>query len=71
MQAHIEKTTFLHKQRLHQNYVTQNRCVNYKKSEFATKQQKMYLTTTMSKIGLAHNYRGNNVIHYFFHFFKK
>ena len=32
----------------------------YPKSEFAIKQGKMYLTTTMRKIGPPHNYRGNN-----------
>ena len=41
----------LYKQGLSQNYFTQNSCVNYNKSKFATKQRKMYLTTTMSKIG--------------------
>ena len=64
---HGKKTTFLHEQGLSQNYFTQNRCVNYNKSEFAIKQRNMYLTTTMSKIGLQHNYTGNlYVIHNFF-----
>ena len=50
---------FLHEQGLSQNYFTQNRCVNYNSCEFAIKQGKMYLTTTISKMGLPHNYRGN------------
>ena len=65
----MEKTTFLHKQGLRPNYFT--RCVNYNKSEFWTKQCKLYLTTTLSKIGPQHNYRGNSyVINYFFLLFK-
>ena len=64
----MEKATFLHEQGLSQNYPTQNRCVNYNKSEFATKQRK----TTMSKKGPPHNYRGNNyVISYLFLLFEE
>ena len=33
-----------------------------KKSEFAAQQRKMYLTTTLSKIGSPHNYKSNNCI---------
>ena len=50
------------------NYFTQARfdpklfypkkCVNFDKSEFATKQRKMYLTTSMNKTRLPHIYRG-------------
>ena len=36
-------------------YFNLNRCVNYNKSEFAKEHRKMYLTTTMSKIGLPLN----------------
>ena len=57
--AHMEKDNFLNKQGLSQNYFTRNRCVNYNKREFATKQRRMYLTTTMSKKGPPDNYRGN------------
>ena len=40
---------------------------NYNNSEFVTKQRKMYQTTTMSKIGRPHNYRGIiYVMNYFF-----
>ena len=50
-----KKTTFLHKEGLSQNYYTQYRAINYNKSEFATKQRKVYLTTNMSKKGPPHN----------------
>ena len=46
---HGKNTTLLHEQGLSQNYFTRNRCVNYNKSDFATKQRKMYLTKTMRK----------------------
>ena len=60
---HGKKTTLLHEQGLSQNYFTQNGCVNYSKTEFATKQRKMYLTTPMSQIGPPQNYRGKiNVV---------
>ena len=66
-----QKTTVLHEQGLSPNYFTQNRCVNYNKSEFATKQHKMCLKTTMSKIEPLHNYRGNiYVIHFLFSILK-
>ena len=38
------------------------KCVNCDKSEFTTKQRKMYLTTSKSKIRLPHIYRGNNYV---------
>ena len=38
------------------------KCVNCDKSEFATKQRKMYLTTSMSKIRLPPIYRGKNYV---------
>jgi hypothetical protein len=59
---HGKRQYFLHEQGLIQNHFTQTRCVNYNKSEFATKQRKMFLTTTMNKIALPHNYRGNNYV---------
>ena len=34
----------------------------YNKSEFATKQRKMYLTTTVSQIGPPHRYRDNKYV---------
>ena len=40
------------------------KCVNSDKSEFMTKQRKMYLTTSMSKIRLSHIYNGNNYVIY-------
>ena len=68
----IKNTTLFTQERIEQNYFTPNRCKNDNISEFATKQCKVYLTTTMSKIGTPHNYRGNNyVINYFFLLFLK
>ena len=60
MKSDMEKDNFftLHEKGLSHNYFSQNRCVNYKKSEFATEQCEIYWTTTMSKIGPPHNYRG-------------
>ena len=37
------------------------KCVNFVKSEFATKQRKIYLTTSMSKTRLPHIYRNKNM----------
>ena len=37
-----KKTIFLHEQGLSPNNFTRNSCINYNKSEFATKQHKMY-----------------------------
>ena len=37
------------------------KCVNFEKSEFATKQRKIYLTTSMSKTRLPHIYRNKNM----------
>ena len=56
---------FLHKQGLIQHYFTTKKGVNFVKSEFATKQRKMYLTTSMSKTRLSHIYRGKNYVFYF------
>ena len=39
-----------------------NKCVNCDQSEVATKQRKMYLTTSMSKIRLPHIFRGKNYV---------
>ena len=61
-QLDMEKDNFFTQARVEPNYFTQNRCVNYNKSEFAKQQRKMYLTSTMSKIGLPHNYKGNNYV---------
>ena len=44
-----KKTIVLNKEGLSQNYFT-------RKSECSTKQHKMYLTTSMNKIGMAHIY---------------
>ena len=42
------------------------KCVNFDKSEFATKQRKMYFTTSMSKTRELHIYRGKNYVIRFF-----
>ena len=36
------------------------KCLNFDKSEFATKQRKIYLKTSISKTRLPHIYRGKN-----------
>ena len=47
-----KKMIFFTHARFHKNYFTPKKGVNCDKSEFATKQRKMYLTTSMSKIRL-------------------
>ena len=56
------KDFFLHKQGLIKNYFNHKKCVNFDKSEFASKQRKMYLTTRMSKTRLPHIYGGKNYV---------
>ena len=52
---------FLPQQGLSKNYFTRD-CVTCDQSEFATKQLKMCLRTSMSKIRLPHIYRSNNFV---------
>ena len=55
---HGKRQFFLLKQSFSTNYFSQKKCVNFNKSEFRTKQGKMYLRTIMRKIRLPHFYRG-------------
>ena len=59
---HGKRQFFLPEQGLSQNYFTQKSAYIATKSECETKQRKMYLTTSMSKIRLPHVYRGNNYV---------
>ena len=45
-----KKTTFLHKQVFSQNYFTGKNCLNCNKSEFTSKQCKMYFTKNMGTL---------------------
>ena len=57
-----KKTFFYTQARFDQNLFYQKKCVNFNNSEFATKQQKMYLKTSMSKTRLLHIYKGKNYV---------
>ena len=62
--AHIQtwKFFFFTPARFEQELFYPRKCVTCDKSEFATKQRKMCLTTSMSKIRLPHIYRSNNYV---------
>ena len=57
-----KKTIFVTLARVDPKLFCLKKCVNFDKSEFATKQRKMYLTTSMSKIRLPPIYRGKNYV---------
>ena len=61
-QADMEKDNFFTPARFEQKLFYPRKCVTCDKSEFATKQRKMCLTTSMSKIRLPHIYRSNNYV---------
>ena len=65
-QADMEKYNFFTRARIEPKLFLQNWCVNYNKSKYATRQHKISLTTTMSKIGLPHKYRGNIYVKSYF-----
>ena len=58
----MEKDNFFTPARFEQKLFYPRKCVTCDKSEFATKQRKMCLTTSMSKIRLPHIYRSNNYV---------
>ena len=58
----MEKDNFLTQARFDPKLFDPKKCVNFDKSEFATKQRKMYLTTSMSKTRLPHIYRGKTYV---------
>ena len=58
----MEKDKFLTPARFEQKLFYPRKCVTCDKSEFATKQREMFLTTRMSKIRLPHIYRSNNYV---------
>ena len=58
----MEKDNFLTQARFDPKPFYPKKCVNFDKGEFATKQRKMYLTTSMSKTRLPHIYRGKNYV---------
>ena len=60
--ADMEKDNFFTPARFEQKLFYPRKCVTCDKSEFATKQRKMCLTTSMSKIRLPHIYRSNNYV---------
>ena len=57
-----KKTIFFTPARFEQKLFYPRKCVTCDRSEFATKQHKMWLTTSMSKIRLPHIYRSNNYV---------
>ena len=57
-----KRTIFFTPARFEQKIFYPRKCVTCDKSEFATKQRKMCLTTSMSKIILPHIYRSNNYV---------
>ena len=57
----MEKTFFT-QGRLEAKLFYPKKWVNCNKSEFATKQRKVHLTISMTKINLARIYRGNNYV---------
>ena len=61
-EADMEKYNLFTQASLEPKLFYPKKCVNCNKSEFATKQRKMYFTKSMSKIRLPHIYRGNNYV---------
>ena len=59
---HEEKKLFFTQGMFHPKLFYLKKCVNFDKSEFATKQHEMYLTTRISKTRLPHIYRGKNCV---------
>ena len=57
-----KKTIFFTPARFEQKLFYMRKCVTCDRSEFATKQRKMCLTTNMSKIRLPHIYKCNNYV---------
>ena len=58
--ADMEKVNFVTQARFEPKLFYPKKCVNCNKSDFATKQRKIYLATIMSKIRLPQIYRSNN-----------
>ena len=56
------KIHFIYKSNIWAKTILHKKCANCNKSEFATKQRKLYLTKKMSKIRLPHIYGGNNYV---------
>ena len=61
-QADMEKDNFFTPAKFEQKLFYPRKCVTCDKREFATKQHKMCLTTSISKIRLPNIYRSNNYI---------
>ena len=58
----MEKDNYFTPARFEQKLFYPTKCVTCDKSEFATKQRKICLTTSMSKIRLPHINRSNNYV---------
>ena len=61
-QADMEKDNFFTPAKFEQKLFYPRKCVTCDKREFATKQHKMCLTTSISKIRLPNIYRSNNYV---------
>ena len=58
----MEKDNFFTQARIEPKLFYSKKVRKLQQKEFATKQRKMYLIITMSKIELPHNYRGYNYV---------
>ena len=58
----MEKDNFFTQARFDPKLFYTKKFANFDKSEFATKQPKMYLTTSMNKTRLPHIYRGKTYV---------